>query len=387
MPLSLCLGICDHRRVAELLPQPFERAMVSVLCDLGQEQEYGVQRTALEERRPADYQDRWHALLDDHRSHLRRVLQNLDRNLHAQVSDVQIRVGDEGHHIDDNLHHCFHGHAASVLLHQVYEGVQALLPEGTAILAQVHGEMAADSSKHACQDWDVHLRNAHSLQRLDCCRSRHLVLDALHEGRQATLQRSLELRQVACACRKLPEALQRAFLHLLINVSGQELSAKHLKHWKHLRKLTAGLLRRRPEWINEGTHRAESLCNRLVVGVVAALQEEGAQQRCQALVHLRRGVALAKMPQAHQCVQPHAGVALLECPHQLVLNLWQVWLEVLWQALGQDAQQRQGSLPSLWCLRPQLLVQLCRALRQHGNQVLRCWPLLWWWHSLNLQDA
>mmetsp|Transcript_77181 Transcript_77181/g.213367 ORF Transcript_77181/g.213367 Transcript_77181/m.213367 type:complete len:231 (+) Transcript_77181:1579-2271(+) len=230
--------------------------MVSVLGDPGQEQEDGVQGAALQKGRPAHIQDCRHAPLDCHRGHRGGVLQHLDSDLHAQVSDVQVRIGDEGHYVTSDLHHSLHWHAAAILLHQVHQGVQALLPEGAAVLAQVQGEVAADGSQHAGQCGDVHLRDAHRLQRLDGRGAGHLVLDALHKWRQAVLQGSLELRQVACACHKVAEALQGALFHLLVDVSSQQLRTQHFEHREHFHELTARLLRPWPERVNVGANRA-----------------------------------------------------------------------------------------------------------------------------------
>mmetsp|Transcript_8430 Transcript_8430/g.22916 ORF Transcript_8430/g.22916 Transcript_8430/m.22916 type:complete len:750 (+) Transcript_8430:1461-3710(+) len=387
MPLRLRLRICNDRGIAELLPELLERAVLPLLRDLGKEEQDGIQRAALQERRPAHIQDRRHALLNDHGRHLRGVIQHLYRHLDAQVRDVQVRVGDEGHYVADDLHHRLHRHAGSVLLHEMHQRVQALLPERAAVLAQVHREVPADGAEHAGQRQNVHLGDAHRLQGLDRGEARHLVLDAVHEGLQAARESSLELRQVTRAGHEVAEALQRALFDLLINVGGHQLPAQHVEDREHLRQLGAGLLRPWPERIHEGAHGTESLGYRLVVRVVAARQEERAQQRSQLLVDARIGKVLAEVPQADQGVEPHTGVGLLHGPDQLVLDLRKVRLDVLRHALRQDAQKREGTLPRLLRLGPQLLVQLRAALRQHGHQELSCRPLLRRRRALDLQDA
>mmetsp|Transcript_71535 Transcript_71535/g.220815 ORF Transcript_71535/g.220815 Transcript_71535/m.220815 type:complete len:479 (-) Transcript_71535:568-2004(-) len=233
----------------------------------------------------------------------------------------------------------------------------------------------------------MHLGDAHRLQCLDGREARYLVLDALDKRRQAALQGGLELWQVARAHHEMTKALQSTFFHLLIYVRGHELPAQHLKHRQHFHKLGAGLLRSRPERIDEGTHSAESLRYGLVVGVVAALQEQRAHQGRQRLIDLGGGVVLAEVPHADEGVQPHAGVALLHGSDQLVLDLRKVWLDVLRHALRKHAEQRQGALPGLRRLRPQLLVQLRHALRQHSNEGLSRRSLLGRWRPLHLQDA
>mmetsp|Transcript_5242 Transcript_5242/g.15476 ORF Transcript_5242/g.15476 Transcript_5242/m.15476 type:complete len:966 (+) Transcript_5242:75-2972(+) len=388
MPLRLRLRGGNARGVTELLPQPLEGAVRAVLRDPRQEQQDRVQRRALQQRRPAHGQHGRHALLHDHGRHLRRGLERLDGDLHAEVRDVQVRVCDEGHDVAVYLHQGLRGHAVAVLLHEVHERVQALLPEGPAVLAQVQRQVPAHRRQHRGQGRDAHLGDAHRLQGLDRRGARDLVLDALHEGRQARLQRGLEGRQVPRAGREVAEALKGALLDLLVDVRGHQLTPQHLEDGQHLRELRARLAGAGPQRVDEAAGHAQRLRDRLVVGVPAALQQQRAEQRRQLLVDRGRGEAVAQVPQAHERVQAHAGVALLlQRAHELVLDLRQVRLQVLGHALRERPQERERALPGLGGLRAQLLVQLLHALRQHGHEVLRRRPLLRRRGPLDLQDA
>mmetsp|Transcript_48306 Transcript_48306/g.124668 ORF Transcript_48306/g.124668 Transcript_48306/m.124668 type:complete len:351 (-) Transcript_48306:2139-3191(-) len=123
VPLRLRLRIGDARSIAELLPKVIEGAVVLVLRYPGEEEEDGVQRAALEQWRAADVQHRWHALLCDDRGHLRRVPQRLDRHLHAEVRDVEVRVRDKGHDVGQDLHHGLLRHAAAIPSDEMHQGV------------------------------------------------------------------------------------------------------------------------------------------------------------------------------------------------------------------------------------------------------------------------
>mmetsp|Transcript_70394 Transcript_70394/g.184524 ORF Transcript_70394/g.184524 Transcript_70394/m.184524 type:complete len:536 (+) Transcript_70394:1835-3442(+) len=269
----------------------------------------------------------------------------------------------------------------------MHQRVEALLPEGAAVLAQVRREAAAHGRQDGVQGGDVDLRDAHGLQSLDGRGARDLVLDALHEGREAGGEHALKGRQVAGAGHQVSEALQRALFHLLVDVLHLQLPAEHLEHRQHLHELVAGLGRARPQGVDVSSDRTEGLGDRLVVAVVAALQEERAERGRQLLVDRRRREVLAQVPHADEGVEAHGRVGLLHGPDQLVLDQGEVRLQVLRHALGQDPHEGHGALARLLRLGAQLLVQLGHAARHHGDEVLSRRPLLRRGRALHLQDA
>mmetsp|Transcript_66134 Transcript_66134/g.122035 ORF Transcript_66134/g.122035 Transcript_66134/m.122035 type:complete len:225 (-) Transcript_66134:156-830(-) len=223
--------------------------------------EDGVEGPTLQEWRSTHVQNCWHALLNHRGSHGRCCLQDLASNLDAQLCYVEVCVGDKRNDITHNLHARLWGHVRTILPHQVHKRIQALLPEGTAVLRQVSRQMRANWTEDRLQCINLHLGNAHGLQRFDCNGSSNLVLDTLYKWWQTALQCSLECWQITNTSHEMAEALQCALLDLLVNVSSHELSAKHLKNRQHLHKLIARRPWGRPQWVDVYTNSLERLCN------------------------------------------------------------------------------------------------------------------------------
>mmetsp|Transcript_30927 Transcript_30927/g.79410 ORF Transcript_30927/g.79410 Transcript_30927/m.79410 type:complete len:343 (+) Transcript_30927:964-1992(+) len=157
--LALRLGLSsgDARGVRKLRAKPLEGAVLAVLRNSGQKVQDRLQSAALQQRRPANDEHRGHALLHDDGRQLWGGGQRLHRHLHAEVCDVQVRVRDEGNDVGQDLHRGLLRHALAVLPQHVHQGVEALLPEGPAVLAQVRGQLAADRCQRARERRDLDL--------------------------------------------------------------------------------------------------------------------------------------------------------------------------------------------------------------------------------------